>query len=246
MQEQILNELTIIKLYLAKLTGSSALPPDEQFTNEVLDKAAKEFQVMCMERGEWVKDSDISKIIKKAPYRAGNFIRENFSFVNFFKRGHDYYFNREDLTLLAKELKQRNVDLSRYIEFKEEQAKFEKARATVPKKNPKSKPFKLPKDAKNVPESPRVLPSADAVRQELKTLKQTFLQNKYEEYIDIYNGSFAMIKHIYYFEKYMEPGLKRQLHKWCSSFNEANTLIVDITKKKEKFIPVSEENMISL
>lgn len=246
MQDQILHELTDIKYYLARLTGSASLPADEQFTGEVLDKAAKEFQVMSIQRGEWVKDSEISKIIKKAPYRAGTFIRENFSFTNFFKRGHDYYYNREDLVLLAKELKQRNIDLSRYIELKEEQLRFEKSRATVPKKTAKSKSFKLPKDAKNIPESPPVLPSADAVKQELKTLKDVFFQNKYEEYLDIYKGNFAMLKNIYYFEKYMAPGLKRQLQKWCSCFNEANRLLVDITKKKETFIPVKEENMIRL
>lgn len=247
MENQILIELTAIKVCLTKLVGSPTEPSSGGFSNDLLDKAAKEFQTLSIQRGEWLRESEIDKVIKKAPYRAGIFLRETLGFTNFFKKGHDYYYNKEDLLSLAKELKERDVDLKRYMELKDDQLRFEKARSTTTqKKSTKSKPFKLPKDAKNIPASPPVLPPVDAVRKELKALKSTFFQNNYGEYIDIYKGSYSMLKHIYFLEKYMEPGLKRQINKWCQAFNEANQLIFDITKKKEVFIPIKEEDMIQL
>jgi hypothetical protein len=45
-----------------------------------------------------------------------------------------------------------------------------------------------------------------------------------------------MVKHIYFFEKYLEPGLKRRCRKWCDDFNYANNALEMITGKKEKFI----------
>lgn len=51
---------------------------------------------------------------------------------------------------------------------------------------------------------------------------------------------------IYWFEKYLEPGLKKRCKKWCEDFNYANHAIEEVTKKKETFIPVQEEDMIQL
>ena len=55
-----------------------------------------------------------------------------------------------------------------------------------------------------------------------------------------------MTKFIYHFEKYLEPVLKRRCKKWCDDFNYANHSLEEVTKKKEKFIPVKDEDMIQL
>ena len=64
MQKQILSEIKELKSLLAKVIGTSELPPEQQFSVEAIDKAAKEFQKLAIDRGEWVKDEDISKFIK--------------------------------------------------------------------------------------------------------------------------------------------------------------------------------------
>jgi len=45
-----------------------------------------------------------------------------------------------------------------------------------------------------------------------------------------------MLKHVYFFQKYLEPGLKRRCQKWCEDFNYANHALELITGKKEKFV----------
>jgi hypothetical protein len=51
---------------------------------------------------------------------------------------------------------------------------------------------------------------------------------------------------MYWFEKYLEPELRKRCRKWCENFNYANHALQEVTKKKEKFIPVKEDDMIQL
>ena len=55
-----------------------------------------------------------------------------------------------------------------------------------------------------------------------------------------------MMKFIYHFEKYIDPQMKRRCRKWCDNFNYANHALELITKKKENFVPVKEEELIQL
>lgn len=55
MEDQILKELTLIKICLAKLVGNPEVSTGAQFSNELLDKAAKDFQTLTIQRGEWLK-----------------------------------------------------------------------------------------------------------------------------------------------------------------------------------------------
>src|SRR6478736_487570 len=109
MQDQVLKEIKELKTIIAELIGTSDLPVKERFSKEAIIKAGKEFQKLRIERGEWVKDHDIHKYLKNAHYRAGTFIRQEFGFSNYFKRGHDFYFNKKDLIALDKELRKRDV-----------------------------------------------------------------------------------------------------------------------------------------
>lgn len=141
--QEILQELKELKLVLAKLIGHPDPSVTEPFSQEALDKAAKEFQKLSIERGDWVEEYNIDKYIKKAPYSAGRFIREAFGFTSFFKRGSRYYYFKKDLLALAQELKDRNVDLERDIELKQDRAQFEKYITALfdPKAKKKRKPI---------------------------------------------------------------------------------------------------------
>ena len=234
---------------IAKLIGAPDPSTQNPFSVEVIEKAAKEFQQLSIQRGEWIVEYDLDKYIKKAPHGAGKFIREHFSFTSFFKRGSRYYFYKEDVLALAKELKDRNVDLRRYMELKEDQARFEKY-LTAQKENNKGKKkrkaYHLPAYVKNFLTAPPVLPGVEIVREDLKALKQEFFEHKLGEYVDIYKGNYALLKYLYPYERYIAPEIRKRAKDWCDHFNIANRVLQEITKKKETFIPIEEEKMIQL
>ena len=249
MQNQLLAEIKELKTLLAKLIGTSDLPAKEQFSIDALDKAAKQFQKLSIEREEWIEDGKIDRFIKHAPYRAGTFIRQEFGFSNFFKRGQAYYYNKKDLVALGKELKERNVDLGRYMQYVEDQSKFKKYLESINEKEKgkkKQKAFQLPYDLKDITTSPVKAPAADVIREDLKKLKDEFFLYNLADYIDIYKGSHAMTKFIYHYEKYLDPDIKKRCKRWCENFNYANHALELVTKKKETFIPVKDEEMIQL
>jgi hypothetical protein len=249
MEKEILSEIKQLKSAISKLIGTSDFPIKEQFSKEALDKAAKQFQKLSIERGEWVEEYSINKYIKNAGYRAGAFIRQEFSFSSYFKRGQSYYYNKKDLIVLGKELKARNVDLGRYIGYIEDQAKFKKYLAIASenvKGKKKSKAFQLPYDLKDIATSPAKAPSASIIRDDLARLKEEFFKYNLSDYIDIYKGNHAMIKLIYHIEKYLEPELKKRCKRWCDNFNYANHALELVTKKKDVFVPIKDEDMIQL
>lgn len=247
MQNKILQELEEIKSLLAKLTGTADLKPSERFSIEALDKAAKEFQDMSIARDEWVHEYNIEKNLKNAPHNSGKFIRENFGFNNYFKRGRTHYYYKKDLIDLSNELIRRNVNLKRYCEYFEDKAKFEKyLNDAASNRKGKKKKYHLPSDLKNINTSTPPPPSADVIREDIKALKEEFFQFKLADYIDIYKNNYAMFKFQYQFDKYIKPELKRRIHKWCENFNYANNALELITKKREKFIPVKDDDMIRL
>lgn len=87
MEEKILKEIKDLKSIIAQVIGLSELPAKQKFSKEAITKAAKEFQKLTIERGEWLSESDIHKVIRKAPWRAGKFIIENYGFTKlFYKR----------------------------------------------------------------------------------------------------------------------------------------------------------------
>lgn len=49
MQKEILLEIKELRTALTQVLGISALPPDQQFLKEALNKAAKEFQKLNIE-----------------------------------------------------------------------------------------------------------------------------------------------------------------------------------------------------
>ena len=55
MQKELLAEIKELRAAISTLIGTSDLLPEEQFSKEALDKAAKQFQKLSIERGEWVR-----------------------------------------------------------------------------------------------------------------------------------------------------------------------------------------------
>jgi hypothetical protein len=98
---------------------------------------------------------------------------------------------------------------------------------------------------KNITTSEIPKPDPELVRQDLARLKAEFKAAKFEAYIDIYKSTHAMLKSMYYYQKYLDPGLKRRCQKWCENFNYANDALHRITGKKEKFT-VTDPSMIQL
>jgi len=248
MQNEILDEIKELKTILAKLVGTADQTVENRFSEEALNRAAKDFLKMSIERGEWVKDSEISRYLGPCPWNAGAFIRKEFEFGNWFKRGREYLYSKKDLITLGQELKARNIDLKRYKEFLEDKVAFDKKRpALVIPQKPilRAKSYKVPTNLKNITTSEIPKPDPELVRQDLTRLKQEFKASKLEAYIDIYKGTHAMLKHIYYYQKYLEPGLKRRCQKWCENFNYANDALKRITGKMEKFV-VTDPVMIQL
>jgi hypothetical protein len=250
MQKQILEELQTLRLLFSKLIGTSHQLGESQFSVEALDKAAKEFQKLSIQRGEWVDDYGIQKYIKTAPYSGtGKFIRTTFGFSNYMQKGRAYYYNKQSLIDLGKELKLRDINLERYMEYLSSKAEFQKNLANIAskKKQAKSKKsYHIPNGLRDIATSPPKMPSSDFIKEDLSNLKKEFFEHSLSEYIDIYESGYAMLKHIYPFSKYLDPKLLSRCRKWCNNYNYANHALQEVAAEKDTFIPVKEEDMIQL
>ncbi|MCX6200176.1 MAG: hypothetical protein NTY88_13320 [Bacteroidetes bacterium] len=248
--EKILSEIQELKNLVARLIRSDNLPKDHQFSQEAIDKASDEFQKLLRDREEWIEDNDFDKYLKASHRHVGKFIRNEFGFKNYFKKGYDYYYSKKDIIALAKELKSRNVDLDRYIELRIDQADFEKRVQSVIHNIPKKayqKTFRIPEELRDIITSPGKRPDVEVMKAKLQKLKEEFFEKQFSDYIDIYKDNYAMVKEIYYFEKYLEPKIRVRYSRWCDEFNLVNRIIEEITSKKpERFIPVPEDKMIRL
>jgi hypothetical protein len=249
-QKEILDEIKQLKDVISKLIGTSDLPPKDRFSIQSVEKAATEFKKLSIARDEWLEGDKISKYFKGAPWNAGKFIVKEFEFKNYFRKGNHYYYLKEDIIELAKELKDRDVNLDRYMDLIADKEIFQKkVDATLAKEaaKGKKKPYKLPKDAKDISTTPLPKPKVEVVRADIKRLKDEFFEHKLDQYIDIYNGNYAMTKDPFYrYKTYMDKDLPRRINKWKDEFNNANSVLKEITKKKEIFIPIPETEIIKL
>lgn len=211
---------------------TSELPAKHQLSKDAINKAATEFQKLSIERGKWIKESEIHRIIRKAPWSCGKFIIEKFGFSNYFIRGRSLYFNRKDLIALNAELKKRNINLEKYMELVQDQEKFRKYIVSIkdPKGGKKRQRFKIPDELKDIVTSPYNHPPKDVVEQHIATLQEEFQHFKMAEYIDIYHGNYAMFKVIYFFDRYLNPEVKKRCQNWCFQFNYANNALKEILK----------------
>lgn len=245
MKEDVISRLQEIKSILSKLLYTSDLEPKDQFSTEALDQAAKAFLKFRTERGEWISEDELEKYFKDC-WHPGNFIRENFHFNDYYKHGRTYFYRKKSIQRLAEELKTRKVDLNRYIEYINSQASFENKMEEYKIRKKGKHNYSLPIDLKDIQTDDPPKPDVQSVKDDLKRLRDDFLSHNLSEYIDIYRESYAMMKSMYYIDKYIPSATKSMCRKWCDNFNYANHAYKLLTKKKAKFIPVKDDDMFEL
>ena len=182
MQKEVLSELRELKSILAQMIGTSDQPEQDQFSKETLTKASKLFIRMAAQRGEWIKEDELGKYIK-ANWRAGSFIRSEFKFNACMKDGHYYLYNKKALQKLGQELKARNIDLRRYMEYKRSEADFRKKLASNKRSVKGKRPYEIPAELKDITTSAPPMPDVEIVKKDLNRLKEEFFQHKMNEYI---------------------------------------------------------------
>lgn len=234
--EKILKEIKLVKTLLSTVVGTQELTKREQFSKEALRKAASEFRKLQITRGEWVLDREISKVIRSAPYSSGQFIIEKFGFTNYFKKGRSYYFNRKDLVALNKELKARKINLATYMELDEDKEKFNKYVLELKQGKKKRPRFKIPENLENIETQPYNHPPKEQVLAHIQSLMDEYEKDKLVEFIDIYDGPYAVAKHIFHFDRYLDKDLKKQCAKWCFEFNYAQKALKEIKKIRSQVI----------
>lgn len=234
--EKLYAEIKQLRSLLAKVVGTQDLPKREQFSKEALKKAASEFRKLQIERGEWVPGSDISKIIRSADYGSGKFIIQKFGFSNYFKRGKQYFFSRKDLVALNKELKARKINLGTYMRLEEDKEKFRKYLSELKQGKKKRPRFKIPEGLENIETQPYNHPPKGKVLRHIDDLMKEHEKDKLVEFIDIFRESYAMMKSIYYFDRYLDPAKKKQCAKWCFEFNYAQDALAEIKKIRSEVI----------
>ena len=249
MEKQILEELKELKAAMVQLAGTSNLPKHEQLSTTALDKAAKDFQKLKKTSDDWLSEHELNNYFKDTHYGTGKFIREQFGFSNYFKQGKSHYYNRTDIIALAKELKERNVKLARYMQLKEEEANLKKRIASAALNNKatrKKKSYEIPDEVQDINISDYPKPSVEVIKEDLLNLKEEFFKYKLNDYIDIYKGNYAMVKYGHSLKKYISNEIKQHCKKWCENFNYANNALELISQKKTNFVPVKEDDMIEL
>jgi hypothetical protein len=147
------QDIAQMKQLLTTIVGSADRSVENPFSEEVMNKIAKDFLKLSIERGDWVKDDDIRKIVKTAPYNAGSFLRKEFAFSNWYRHGHHHYYCKKDLIAFNEQLQHHNIDLERYREMLDDKRSFERRmekRNADGKIKRGSKLFQFPKGVKDI------------------------------------------------------------------------------------------------
>ena len=235
-EDKILSELMQLKKLFAVLLGTEEQTSKERFSRESITKAAKEFKKLQVARGEWVENYEVSKIIKNAPYNPAKLLIEEFQFKNYFKRGSTYYFKKNDLIDLNKELKKRNINLKTYSDLLNDQEKFQKYIDSIsnPEGSKKRKRYNIPEGLEDIFSEPYSPPNEELVRNEIKSLWKEYEEFNLSEYVHLYyKKTYASFKYIYHWDRYIDPQIKKLSKAWCEKFNYANTALNKILEHKK-------------
>lgn len=217
MEKAVLAELRALRLAVATLAGTSDLPESEQLNVTALEKVAKEFKQLSSARKAWVEEHELDTIFNGVRYGAGKFLREELGFTAYIKHGRGHY-HRKSLLALARESKERKVNLARYIEYKAEKTKFEAKVKTVLGKK-KLGVYVLAADMKSIETSATPKPDKVLVTEEIKRLKEEF--KEFSVYVDAYDG-FAMMKSDYFFAKFRDAPFRARCKQWIENYNYAH------------------------
>ena len=101
MQKEIIQEICELKQLLEKIIGLDNETPDKKYSEESIANAQRLYLKMSIDRGDWVKEGEIGRYIKSLPWNAGSFIRKEFEFTNWIKRGHEYLYSKKEIYRLC-------------------------------------------------------------------------------------------------------------------------------------------------
>jgi len=234
-EDRILSELKQLKRLFTVMLGTEDQPAKEKFSKTAIIKASIEFKKMQAARGEWVSSGEVGNVIKHAPYNSAKLLIEEFQFKNYFKRGSTYYFKRKDLIDLNKELKKRNINLKTYSDLLEDKEKFQKYIDSIssPQRSKKQRRYKIPEGLENIFSMPYSPPNEDLIRNEIKSLWEEFEKFGLSEYVDLYyKKTYASFKYLYYWDRYLDPMIKKRSKQWCEKFNYAQAALIKINEIK--------------
>ena len=109
---------------------------------------------------------------------SGKFYKIGIWFNACIKDGRSYLYNKKALQKLGQELKARNIDLSRYMEYIRSESEFQKKISANKKLTKNKRSYELPSDVKDITTSPPPTPDVALVKADLKRLKDEFFQFK--------------------------------------------------------------------
>ena len=234
-EDKILSELKQLKRLFTVMLGTEDQPAKEKFSKAAIIKASSEFKKMQAARDEWVSTGDVDKIIKHAPYNPAKMLIEEFQFKNYFKRGSTYYFKRKDLIDLNKELKKRNINLKTYSDLLQDKEKFQKYIDSIsqPEGSKKRRRFTIPEGLENIFSEPYSPPNEDLIKSEIDALWEEYEKLGLSEYVDLYyKKTYASFKYLYYWDRYLDPKIKKKSKQWCEKFNYAQAALKKIIELK--------------
>jgi hypothetical protein len=249
MEEQSLKELKQIRKILAKVFGTNSLPFAEQFTSEVLDRVQNDFRNLRNMADQWIEESDLYDFLK-VDCSIVKFIREEFSFTNYYKQGKNYFYNANDLKELLKQLKLRGVDICLYQKLKQDQLWFEKniQAAGIGKKLSRgTKTFYIPDSLKDIKLTEFKETSISTIHDRLKSLTDQFFSEKLGRYITIFqNQNHASLNYGHDLKEYLPPNMKKVTEGWCHEYNYANTALKVIGEKQFVLDPIKDDDKLEL
>lgn len=88
----------------------------------------------------------------------------------------------------------------------------------------------------NIETQPYNHPSKEKVQSHIDDLMEEFKKDKLIEFIDIFEESYAMVKFIYHFDRYIDREKSKQCKKWCFEFNYAQNALSEIKKTRSQVI----------
>ena len=122
------------------------------------------------------------------------------------------------------------------MELEEDKEKFIKYLYGLKQGRKRRPRFKIPDELKDINSQPYNHPPKEKILKHITKLMEQFENHKLVEYIDIFDENYAMFKHIYYFDRYIDQSIRKQCVKWCFEFNYAQEALQEIRKIRSQVI----------
>lgn len=122
------------------------------------------------------------------------------------------------------------------MNLEEDKEKFHKYLNDLRQGKKRRPRFKIPENLIDITSEPYNHPPKEKVLKHIDSLMEEYESFKLNEFIDIFQDDYARVKHIYYFDRYIEPAKRKQCDKWCFEFNYAQNALKEIRKIRSQVI----------